>query len=94
MSFGSLPLHDAVLAAAHISWEAARCDFRVYPVGGIVHWLVFEGFTMLEFPRNEPWGPSNSINAVRQLEPTLFEIELQSGDLLQIKASNWNYRAE
>jgi len=94
MLFNNLPLHDAVLIATHVSWEAARCDFRVLPVGGNPHWLVFEGFTKIELPRNEPWGPSNSINGVRQLEPTSFEIELQSGDVLQINATHWSYREE
>lgn len=94
MKFENLPLHDAVLVAAHISWEAARCDFRIYPVGEKAHWLVFEGFTKLEFPRNEPWGASNSINSAKQPEPTEFEIELQSGDLLRITAENWSYREE
>ncbi len=92
MSFENLPLHDAVLAAAHISWEAARCDFRIYPVGEKAHSLVFEGFTKLEFPRNEPWGPSSSINSATQPEATEFVIELQSGDLLRITAAKWSYR--
>ncbi|HEY9134646.1 MAG TPA: hypothetical protein VIM85_02510 [Pseudomonadales bacterium] len=94
MKFENLPLHDAVMAAAHISWDAARCDLRVYPVGKKAHWLVFEGFTKIEFPRNEPWGPSNSINSVKQPKPTKFEIEIQSGDLLRITAEKWSYREE
>ena len=94
MSFENLPLHDAVMAEAHISWEASRCDFRIYPVGEKAHSLVFEGFTKLEFPKNEPWGPSNSINSATQPEATEFVIELQSGDLLCITAAKWSYHEE
>ena|SRR5437667_12871034 len=94
MVFNSLSLHDACLSSAHISWEAARCSLRVYPVGLDAHWLDFEGFTLLELPRQEPWGPSVSINTVREPKPGCFEIELQSGDVLRIAAVSWSYRAE
>lgn len=94
MDFGALPLHDAVLCAAHISLEADRCDLRVQPVGGKTHWLIFEGFTTLEFSNEKPWGPSCFINAVREPNPGEFEIELQSGDVLRVRALHWAYRAE
>lgn len=94
MLFKSLPLHDAVLASAHVSWEAARCDLLVYPINLPVHRLTFEGFTNLEFPRNEPWGPSVSINRVDEPQPGTFEIELQSGDILRIAATHWVLSAD
>lgn len=94
MSFDSLPLHDATLAAAHISWEAARCDLRLHPTNLSEHWLIFEGFSSLEFPKNEPWGPSASINRVDEPKPGIFEIELQSGDVLRIVAKHWTFRAD
>jgi hypothetical protein len=94
MAFADLPLHDAILAAIHISWEADRCDLRVQPVGAPSHVLVFEGFTALEFPKQQPWGPSSSINAVREPQPGCFEIELQSGDVLRVQAPHWSYRTE
>jgi hypothetical protein len=56
MIFNSLPLHDAVLVAIHISWEAARCDLHLHSVGLPSHLLVFEGFTNIELPRRESWG--------------------------------------
>ena len=39
----------------HISWEAARCDLRLMPVGLPSHLLVFKGFTNIELPRRESW---------------------------------------
>jgi hypothetical protein len=94
MKFEALPVHDAVLAAIYISWEAGRCDLRIHPVGTTSHLLVFEGFTALEFPKQEPWGPSSSINAVREPKQGQFEIELQSGDVLRVLAKCWSYRPE
>jgi hypothetical protein len=94
MTFRAIPIHDAVLAEIHISWEADRCDLRVHPVGLPAHWLVFEGFTNLEFPKKNPWGPSCSINTLREPQPGEFEIELQSGDVLRVRAGHWAYRAE
>ena len=91
MLFADLPLHDAVLSALHIVWETARCDLRLHPVGRDPHSLVFEGFTNIELPRRERWGRSASINSAKQLAQNLFEIELQSGDILRIEALRWTY---
>lgn len=94
MDFEALPLHDAVLCAGHISWEAGRCDLRVQPVGASMHLLVFEGFTSLDFSNKKPWGPSCFINVVREPSPGFFELELQSGDVLRVQALHWAYREE
>jgi len=94
MSFDSLPLHDATLAAICIDWDAARCDVRLRPVGLSSHLLVFEGFTHIELPRRQVWGPSSSINTVAQPREGLFDIELQSGDVIRIEAPHWTFRAE
>lgn len=94
MIFTSLPLHDALLAFVYISWEAARCDLRLSPVGLPVHLLVFEGFTHLEFPRRESWGPSSSINTLMHPQEGIFEIELQSGDTIRIEAPHWTFYPE
>lgn len=94
MTFDSLPLHDALLAFIFISWEAARCDLRLNPVGLPSHLLVFEGFTNIELGRRESWGPSSSINRLAQPRTGVFEIELQSGDTIRIEASHWAFRPE
>lgn len=94
MTFNSLPLHDALLAAIYISWEAARCDLRLTPVGLPFHLLVFEGFTHIELPRRESWGPSSWVNSLAQPHDGQFEIELQSGDTIRIEASRWDFRPE
>ncbi|NHQ86179.1 hypothetical protein HA050_08625 [Iodobacter sp. HSC-16F04] len=94
MNIDSLPLHDAVLSGINISWETDKCDFLVSPVGGEAHLLVFERFTNLTLPNKKHWGRSCSINTILETKPGTFEIELQSGDVLHIKARHWSYRAE
>jgi hypothetical protein len=94
MHFTSLPLHDALLAFVDISWEAARCELRLHPISMPTHRLRFEGFTHLEFPRRESWGPSSSVNTLAQPQEGLFEIELQSGDIIRIEAPHWHFSAE
>ncbi|AMC33877.1 hypothetical protein [Janthinobacterium sp. B9-8] len=93
MNITSLPLHDAVLSGINICWEADRCDFRVSPVGGEAHLLVFESFTNLALPNKKHWGRSCSINTVQESKPGIFEVELQSGDVLRVEARHWSYRA-
>ncbi|MBB5368251.1 MULTISPECIES: hypothetical protein [unclassified Janthinobacterium] len=94
MPFNALPIHDATVSAIHISWEAARCDTRLRPVGLPPHLLVFEGFTKIKPPRRESWGPSSSVNSSMELEGRQFETELQSADTLRIEAAHWTFRPE
>lgn len=94
MPFNSLPIHDATLSAIYVSWEAARCDIRLLPVGLTPHLLVFEGFTNIQLPRRESWGPSSSVNKPVELENGQFEIELQSGDTIRVEAAHWSFRPE
>lgn len=94
MSFSAISIHDATVSAVCINWKAARCDIRLLPVGLPPHMLVFEGFTHIELPRRESWGPSSSVNSSTELKAGHFEIELQSGDTLRIEAANWAYGPE
>lgn len=94
MRFDDLPLHDTLLAAICVSWEAARCELRVRPVDRLSHYLVFEGFSFIELPRRESWGSSSSINTAREMQGGMFEIELQSGDTIHIEARHWYFRPE
>jgi len=53
--------------------------------------LVFSGVTELHIPREQLWGASVAINAVRETGPERFEVELQSGDVLRVHAASWNF---
>lgn len=92
MNFTTLPLHDAVLDSIQVSWKAGLCVIQIHPVGLPAHRLVFEGFEHLELPKMMPWGYSCSINTLCEPLPGQFEIELQSGDVLRLKARHWDFR--
>jgi hypothetical protein len=92
MEFTSLLLHDATLDSVRVDWSAGVCQLVVSPVGSTAaHELSFQGMSELTLPRHQPWGSSTSINAVRQPAPDQFEVEVQSGDVIQIRAAAWSY---
>jgi hypothetical protein len=93
-SFEALPLHDAVLRLVEINWEKKRCVLHVStlnPTSGTAapYTLVFEGVTLLSIPHNEPWGPSSCINSASSVVDG-FKIEMQSGDIIEVKATRFS----
>ncbi len=91
-SFDALPLHDAVVSAIEIDWEKKLCRFHLSVVSrsGNDALLAFEGVTWLSMPHNEPWGPSSSVNSVSDAGGG-FKIEMQSGDIIEIKATSYAF---
>ena len=81
-------LHDAVLMEVRIDWaeHEAALHFRHVdgPLGATVH-----GFSRVVLPRDEPWGPSNSVYAVKTARSesggVRLELEMQSGDVLVVE---------
>jgi hypothetical protein len=93
MEFTALPLHDAIVQTAAVHWPSATCKFLFDPVAvGQVQELAFAGLTELTLPRQQPWGPSSFVNKVRDPEPGCFQLQMQSGDVIQIRASSWHYQ--
>jgi hypothetical protein len=90
--FQDLPLHDATLLTVTVSCHEGSCSIEVEPVGPAApaH-LRFVGVTEVYVPREQPWGPSVSINVLRQAAGGEYELELQSGDVVRVKASSWSY---
>lgn len=89
----SLPLHDAILREVCFAWEAGCCTLNVMTVDG-ERQLVFTGVSELNVDKQQPWGPSASINAARKCGLNRFEIELQSGDVMRLQASGWTFAAK
>jgi hypothetical protein len=88
--FEDLPLHDATLTDVHLDWLAGTCALLLSRTSGQYE-LRFNGVSDLAIPRRQPWGPSVSINSLRKDSSGLFEIEMQSGDILRISASSWSF---
>jgi hypothetical protein len=96
--FMRLPLHDATLCTITMDWSARSCVLSftlVHHVGQLPSrgLLTFHGLQSASLPRQEPWGPSNSVNATRCPEVGVFVIELQSGDELWFRASDFAWSA-
>ncbi|RKH72333.1 hypothetical protein D7W81_06230 [Corallococcus aberystwythensis] len=84
-------LHDATLVAVTTEWASGETRVRVRlseeaARGAGVH---VTGTKLLRCPREQPWGPSVSINEVRLLSlrdgRKRLEIEVQSGDVIEIE---------
>jgi hypothetical protein len=90
-TFTSLPLHDAVLHSVRIEWKVGECilDLAAFFEPGQEAepcQLVFRGIRNVTIPRAEPWGPSIFINKILQPSSNVFQVEMQSGDVLEIVA--------
>lgn len=81
-------LHDATLVAVHLVWADGTCIMTVRQSLLSDCTLTFTGVSNLILPRTQPWGPSQSINSASQRNKGQYEIEMQSGDLIKIDASN------
>lgn len=95
--FSSLPIHDAVLLSAEVLWEQKLCRFIVIPVitreaPATAYRLEFSGVTALVMPHEEAWGPSSSVNSVSHTSGK-FQIEMQSGDVIELVASHFTFVA-
>lgn len=89
--FDTLPLHDATVQQIRFCWQEAVCTLQLSTTEDGERFLVFSGVTDLHIPKEQPWGPSVSINAGRQVGLNRFEIELQSGDVLRVQAKEWKF---
>jgi hypothetical protein len=80
-------LHDATLVDVHLEWAEGACTMTLRRSVLQNCYLKFTGVSQLSLPRAQPWGPSQSINAAYMRNTGQYEIEMQSGDLIQIDAS-------
>jgi len=78
--------HDTVLTSIEVNWSEGKCSLTVRAASGTYH-LSFAGLTALVMFRSMPWGPSASINEIREASKSRYEIEMQSGDTIAITAS-------
>ncbi len=85
-------LHDATLVSVELLWAQGSCTLGLVVIGVGPSELAFAGVTSIHLPRKHPWGPSVYVNAFRTIEPGSFELELQSGDVLCIKAESWSFK--
>ena len=85
-----LHLHDATLISVEFVWQEGVCKLKIEKWSieqqkSAPFVITFNGVTNLSMPRNEEWGPSESINEAKHLNG-VFSIEMQSGDIISIAA--------
>ena len=85
-------LHDATLLSVALDWKEAEVKVLVLLLGGIPATLGFHKVTDAVLPRDQPWGPSNSINGASEVSVGKYAIEMQSGDTLHFNAASWSLR--
>lgn len=81
-----IDLHDATLLAIHISWGNGTCtvELRHGTLGSCA--LMFSAVSYLALPRKQAWGPSASIDSFSHADSGRYEIQMQSGDIIEIEA--------
>ena len=86
----ALTLHDMSLIRLVIDWRDGLCtaDIRGAVVPNAAGaWLRWTGVTGVEMPRGLPWGPSESILEAKGPIEGRYELLMQSGDLVVVRAA-------
>lgn len=99
IEFGELYLHDAVLKRLEFDWEArtvtvALAVFHPRAEAAIASILAFSGVRHASIPLEDPWGPSIFVNGSSFSPPDLYKIEVQSGDVIEIRAEGFRLTPE
>ena len=81
-------LHDATLTLIEVDWVEKLATLTFQRSKGAVIVAVLS-CSRLILPRDEPWGPSSSVNLIEVEEggrvPVRLSIEMQSGDVILIE---------
>lgn len=84
-------LHDSVLELIEIDWVRQNAKLTFRRSGSVVE-AVVRASQSLRLPRDEPWGPSSSVNAVDVValvgDRVSLRVEMQSGDTLIIDGAS------
>jgi hypothetical protein len=89
-------MHDWTLLSILYEWKAARVTLSLRTEGPEQLLIVADGVSHLHIPQTKPWGPSVSVNKLHELPASSdkgrkLEIEMQSGDVIQIEAEIFNF---
>ena len=95
MDFKDLPLHDGLVKNISINWSNKSAEivlecFLISSLSAQPCSLRFSNVSAVNLPMLAPWGESSSINAAK-FENNTFQIEMQSGDTLQIEAATFDF---
>jgi hypothetical protein len=94
MDAPTLPnLHDATLVDVRVDWQKGTASLEFATVWNGTVTLRAIGLRELRIAREEPWGPSVSVNASEFVPSAVpdgldLRIEMQSGDDIRLRASS------
>ena len=82
-----LNMHDSTLKSVRVCWESGTCiaDIQHGIFGHCT--LAFSAISHLSLPREQNWGRSLSINSFSMSSTGVYEIAMQSGDVIKIMAA-------
>jgi len=86
----TIKLHDMSLIRITLEWKAGWCTLEISGAvvpGAAGARLRWSGVTAIEVPRKFPWGPSISILEARGPIDGRYEIIVQSGDTIAVRAT-------
>jgi len=78
-------LHDGTFLSLAFDWKKSDCTVSIKLHTGLVT-LTWRAVTHLSITKEQPWGPSVSVNSLKQLAEHSWVMEIQSGDELRIDA--------
>ena len=89
-------MHDWTLVSILFEWKSARVILAFRTGGSKSEKLMAHGVSELHVPRLSDWGPSVSVNKVAGPSDNAsgrreLEIEMQSGDHIQIVAKSFDF---
>lgn len=89
----TLDLHDGVLLDLNFNWAKRdlRCTVRAVSSHKKQVIIYFSDVKRMNIPLDHPWGKSSSINDLKKVsseEGAVFNLEMQSGDVIEIVASD------
>ena len=87
-------LHDATLVELRVDLLQGSATLSLLLLGGLRASLAFQAVQHIEIAREHPWGPSESVNALREAGANAFEVEMQSGDVHRFKAGGWEFSVQ
>ena len=85
-------LHDATLVKVTVDWAGGilEMDLRRSAAGTPLFRVTAKDVREAQFPRYQPWGRSSSVNQISCLrgDDTVLEMQMQSGDVILIRAAS------
>lgn len=86
-------MHGWTLLSIHIDWAAAEATLVVLDRTSTERRVTARGLRFFHLERDEPWGPSGSINEMSQVageagQPLALSMKLQSGDWIRLGAAS------